>query len=62
MMKVPAAKILVIDDNSAVVDILATCLGGEGHTVLSALTSDEGLSSLCCSDPIWSCSMLRSPA
>ena len=43
MMKVPAAKILVIDDNSAVVDILATCLGGEGHTVLSALTSDEGL-------------------
>jgi hypothetical protein len=44
VMKVPSpARILVIDDNSAVVDILVTSLGDEGHRVLSALTSDEGL-------------------
>ncbi len=43
-MKVsPRARILVIDDTPSVVDILVTCLGEEGHTVLSALTSDEGL-------------------
>ncbi len=43
MLKLPPARILVIDDNRAVVDILAVCLGEEGHTILSALTSDEGL-------------------
>ena len=43
MMKVPAARILVIDDNPAVVDILATCLREEGYRVFGALTSDEGL-------------------
>ena len=43
MVRPPVARILVIDDNPAVVDILVACLGEEGHTVLSALTSDEGL-------------------
>ncbi len=43
MLKLPPARILVIDDNRAMVDILAVCLDEEGHTVLSALTSDEGL-------------------
>ena len=43
MMKFPAARILVIDDNPGVVDILATHLRGEGYGVLSALTGDEGL-------------------
>lgn len=31
MVKVPTAKILVIDDNAAEVDILVTCLGEEGY-------------------------------
>jgi CheY-like chemotaxis protein len=39
----PPARILVIDDHREVVDILAVCLSAEGHTVLGALTSDEGL-------------------
>jgi len=39
----PAARILVIDDNPHVVDILGRYLGEEGYGVLSALTSDEGL-------------------
>ena len=43
MMKVPAASILVIDDNPGVVDILVTCLREEGYEVLGALTGDEGL-------------------
>ena len=42
-MKVPTAKILVIDDNAAVVDILVTCLGEEGYGVSRALTGYEGL-------------------
>ena len=41
--KLPAARILVIDDDRAVVRLLVTRLEEEGHTVLSALTSDEGL-------------------
>jgi DNA-binding response OmpR family regulator len=41
--KVPAARILVIDDDRAVVRLLVARLGEEGYTVLSALTSDEGL-------------------
>jgi DNA-binding NtrC family response regulator len=43
MTKFPFARILVIDDNSAVVDILATHLRGAGYGVSSALTGDEGL-------------------
>ena len=39
----PAARILVIDDNPTVVDILGTYLREEGYGVLGALTSDEGL-------------------
>jgi DNA-binding response OmpR family regulator len=39
----PAARILVIDDNPHVVDILGSYLRGEGYGVLGALTSDEGL-------------------
>src|SRR5215831_17365656 len=39
----PASRILVIDDNPNVVDILHRCLREEGYGVLSALTSDEGL-------------------
>jgi len=51
-MKVPPpARILVIDDNPAVVDILVTCLGEEGHTISSALTSDEGLKLVILSSP-----------
>jgi DNA-binding response OmpR family regulator len=43
MVNFPAARILVIDDNPGVVDILATRLRGEGYGVLGALTGDEGL-------------------
>jgi DNA-binding response OmpR family regulator len=43
MVKFPAARILVIDDNPGVVDLLATRLRGEGYGVLGALTGDEGL-------------------
>jgi CheY-like chemotaxis protein len=43
MVRTSVARILVIDDNPAVVDIVVACLGEEGYTVLSALTSDEGL-------------------
>jgi len=39
----PAARILVIDDNPQVVDLLGVCLRQEGYGVLGALTSDEGL-------------------
>ncbi len=42
-MKAPAPRILVIDDNAAMVEILVTCLGEEGYGVSGALTSDEGL-------------------
>ena|SRR5262245_32325834 len=37
------ARIVVIDDNPDVVDVLATLLREEGYGVLGALTSDEGL-------------------
>jgi len=43
MLKVPAVRILVIDDEPAVVDILVTCLREEGYGALGAETSDEGL-------------------
>jgi DNA-binding response OmpR family regulator len=39
----PAARILVIDDNPHVVDILRSYLREEGYRVIGALTSDEGL-------------------
>ena len=39
----PAARILVVDDNPHVVDILGTYLREEGYGVLGAVTSDEGL-------------------
>jgi len=39
----PAARILVIDDNPGVVDILVAHLRGVGYGVLGALTGDEGL-------------------
>ncbi len=42
-MKVPAARILVIDDNPGVFDILAAHLRAEGYGVSGALTGDEGL-------------------
>jgi len=51
VMKVPTARILVIDDNLTVVDILATALGEEGYGVLSAVTSDEGLKLFILSQP-----------
>ena len=43
MVRGPTARILVIDDDPAVVDILVTYLREEGYGVLGALTSDEGL-------------------
>jgi CheY-like chemotaxis protein len=43
ILKASAARILVIDDNPAVVDILVTLLGEEGYRVSGALTKDEGL-------------------
>ena len=36
-------RILVIDDNQNVVDMVSTFLRGEGYRVLAALTGDEGL-------------------
>jgi DNA-binding response OmpR family regulator len=39
----PAAKILVVDDNPQIVDVVGTYLRQEGYGVLGALTSDEGL-------------------
>jgi len=51
MMKVPTARILVIDDNPAVVDILVTCLREAGYGVLGALTGDEGLKDFVLSRP-----------
>ena len=51
MVNVPAARILVIDDNRDVVDILVTFLRGEGYGMLGALTSDEGLKLVSVSRP-----------
>lgn len=50
-MKVPTARVLVIDDNPEVVDILVTCLREEGYGVLGALTGDEGLKDFILSRP-----------
>jgi len=51
MMRVPIARILVIDDNPAVVDLLVTCLREQGYGVLGALTSDDGLRLITLSRP-----------
>jgi len=51
MMRVPIARIFVIDDNPAVVDLLVTCLGEEGDGVIGALTSDDGLRLITSSRP-----------
>jgi len=51
MVNVPAARILVIDDNPDVVDILVTCLRSEGYGMLGALTSDEALKLVILSQP-----------
>src|SRR5437867_4676396 len=51
LMRVPIARILVIDDNSAVVHFLVTCLREQGYGVLGALTSDDGLRLITSSRP-----------
>jgi DNA-binding response OmpR family regulator len=51
MTKVPTARILVIDDNPAVVDLVATGLHKEGYGVLAALTGDDGLKDFILSRP-----------
>ncbi len=43
MALTPAGRILVIDDNPNVVDILGRSLREEGYGVLGSLASDEGL-------------------
>ena len=43
-MKSPAARILIIDDDRAVVRLLVVRLGKEDYMVRSAMTSEEGLS------------------
>jgi CheY-like chemotaxis protein len=51
ILKLPAARILVIDDNPAVVDILVTVLGEDGYKVSGAVTEDEGLKLFILSHP-----------
>ncbi len=51
MVRVPVARILVIDDDPEVVDILVTHLRGEGYGVSGALTGDEGLKLVILSRP-----------
>ena len=51
MVRVPVARILVIDDDPEVVDILVTHLCEEGYGVSGALTSDEGLKLVILSRP-----------
>ena len=51
MVRVPVARILVIDDNPEIVDILVTCLRKEGYGVLGALTGDDGLRLITTSRP-----------
>jgi len=43
MVRASIAKILVVDDDPKVVDLLVTRLREEGYEALGALTSDEGL-------------------
>lgn len=51
MVRVPVARILVIDDNPEIVDLLVTCLREEGYGVLGALTGDDGLRLITTSRP-----------
>jgi two-component system response regulator (stage 0 sporulation protein F) len=51
MTLTPVGRILVIDDNPNVVDILGRCLREEGYGVIGALTSDEGLKLVILSRP-----------
>src|SRR5947199_5676222 len=51
MVRVPVARILVIDDDPEVVDTLVTYLREEGYGVSGALTSDEGLKLVILSRP-----------
>ena len=61
MLKAPTARILVIDDEPAVVDILVTCLREEGYGVLGAETGDEGFTLAIPSRPelVLLCALLR---
>ncbi len=43
MVRVPVARIVVIDDDPEVVDLLVSYLREEGYGVLGALTIDEGI-------------------
>ena len=43
MVRVPAARILVIDDDPKVVDLLMLRLREEGYGILRALTGDAGV-------------------
>src|SRR5207245_9962021 len=43
MVMVPVARIVVIDDDPEVVDLLVSYLREEGYGVLGALTIDEGI-------------------
>lgn len=42
MVRIPVARILVIDDNPEIVDILVTWFREGGYGVLGALTGDDG--------------------
>ncbi len=50
-MGVCAGRILVIDDDVAVVEVLAVCLREQGYEVSSALTSGDGLRLITMSHP-----------
>jgi CheY-like chemotaxis protein len=48
----PALKILVIDDNEAVLDVVALLLLRDGHTVLIAADGHQGLARLEAGEPV----------
>ena len=50
-LTIPATRILVIDDNQSLVDMVSTFLRGEGYRVLGALSGDEGLKLVILSRP-----------
>ena len=51
MTRLPISRILVIDDDPRLADLVANCLREEGYGVSSALTSDEGLKLVVMSRP-----------
>src|SRR2546425_277430 len=51
MVSVPVARILVIDDDPEVVELLTSYLRDEGYGVLGALTIDEGIKLVTLSRP-----------